>query len=456
MSRISLSAAALVVLGLAAPLIAQEAPATTQTPDRVLPPIRYSLPPGEGAAAQEAPAVVPTPPPVVTPTPTPRPTPSATARPAPTATPRPAPTPTATLAPRAVEARPAAEVDDPTPVPTDAPEPVPPPVVVPADTAPTAAAPTPINEAPATVEPVAGERGGNGWLIAALIAIAALLAGFLLRRRRKAAEVTVSDAVIPTQPEAAASPVRAAPSAPEKPAPLAPPIATPPPVIPVAAPPPLPADDEPQFLSRPAGAPLAPRAPVPAGTITAFRDRPKPADAGFVTAFRRPAPNLGIEVQPIRAGTSGETGFLEFQFAFLNQSDQAVSDMMVSAWMLTANADQDAQIAAYLSEPADPSQHTLYALQPGEHREHRATMGEALDKLNVVEAAGRRFFAPILLVDARYRAAGGGTGRSTAAFVVGRPNPATGKLLPIYVDRGDRLVEGLAARSYPLPRTQAA
>ena len=83
-------------------------------------------------------------------------------------------------------------------------------------------------------------------------------------------------------------------------------------------------------------------------------------------------------------------------------------------------------------------------------------MGAPLDELNVVEAAGRRFFAPIILVDARYRAEGGGQGRSTAAFTVGRPSPTTGKLVPIYVDRGPLIVEGLTARPYPIRRTQAA
>ena len=219
--------------------------------------------------------------------------------------------------------------------------------------------------------------------------------------------------------------------------------------------PPAPPAEPPQFLSRPAGAPLTPRSDIPAGTLTAFRAAP-PAGRGTLTAFSRPAPQLGIELQPIRAGLAEDTGFCEFQFAILNQSDQAVTDMLVSAWMLTASAEQDERILAHLNEPVDPAQHSRYSLRPQEHREHRAAMGAPLDQLSVVEAAGRRFFAPIILVDARYRAEGGGQGRSSAAFMVGRPNPTTGKLLPLYVDRGSLVVEGLTARPYPIRRTQAA
>jgi hypothetical protein len=449
MSRIPLLSAAALALTLSAPLAAQETPAPP--PERILPPIRYSLPPGDSdqAPAQTPPPVVVTPPPVVAPTatPTPRATPSARPSAAATPTARPIATPTpaatATPEPEASERGAPAEASPAEPAAT---------TTVPAEDDP-AMATTPVAEPPAA--PASADEGGNGWLIALVAMLVAAIGAFLWWRRgagRRSrideADLTPVEAPVPDTRPAAATPPPA-PTAEPRPVPVATPHPAP------AAPPPA-ERDEPQFLSRPAGPPLPPRTPVPAGTITAFRDRPKPADTGFITAFRRPAPTLGIELQPIRAGTSEDTGFVEFQFAFLNQSDQAVSEMMVSAWMLTANADQDAQIAAYLNEPADPAQHTLYKLEPGEHREHRATMGEGFDQLHIVEAAGRRFFAPILVIDARYRGQGGGEGRSTAAFVVGRPNPATGKLLPIYVDRGARLVEGLAARPYPVPRSRAA
>lgn len=263
------------------------------------------------------------------------------------------------------------------------------------------------------------------WLLLGGLALAGL-AGFFLWRRRSATTETpyVEDA----QPELAPSP--AAPLAEPEPA------------------------DAPQFLAP------APPKPTTAsdGTIKAFQKRPaaKPApaaNAGYITAFRSapPAPELTIELQPIRAGCTQDTGFLEYSFAVVNPADMMVGDVIVSAWMLSANAAQDDQLRDYLALPADPSKHNLFVLKPGEHRVLNATMGAPLDMLNIVEAGGRRFFAPLLMIDARYRAQNGATGRTSAAFMIGRPQAANGKLSPIFVDRGPRTIEGLAARAYPVP-----
>lgn len=406
MSRFNLMLGAAIAAILSGAASAQETPApqSSPAPDRVLPPIRYSLPPGEGAqqpAPTPAPAII-TPPTVPLPRATPKATPRPTPRPTPTPTPRaePTPTPEPTQTPAAAEPVPIAP---PAPVETRQPEPVP--------TA-TAQAPAP---APAT------ESSRWPWIIGGALALLGL-AGFFLWRRR---DVQVAEVVVPSVAEPEAPP--------------------PPPPAPVP---------EPARLISPAPPPMPVVQPVPAGTITAFKDRPKPADLGYITAFKTPsapAPTLEIEVNPIRAGIAEDAGFVEFQFAMINPSDVDVRDMLVSAWIMSANPEQDTQIVANLGEPADPSNHNIYALRPGEHRQHQATLGVPFDMLHVVEAAGRRFFAPMLLLDARYRSASGAPGRTSAAYMIGRPNPATGKLSPIYVDRGPIAVEGLAARAYPIP-----
>lgn len=458
MSRFHPMLGALVVLAPILPAAAQQQAPAQPPAERILPPIRYSLPPGEGGQQNEpqtpppvetAPAA---PPRVIVPTATP--TPRAT--PSPRATPRPTPTPRATASPEAATPErdtapadaaplPAAPVETPA---ASVPEPQP----LPLPTAsPSAAAP----DVPAPVPAPTPRRSGWEWLAAIGVLALLVVAWLIWRRRRADAPAYVPEIEAPV----------AAPPPPRVPAPIArrpaptPAAAPPPNPAPAAAAPPpppvpVPAPEPPQFLSRPAGPPLPPRPELPAGTITAFRNR-APADAGFVTAFRKLAPQLGIELNPIRAGVTDEAGFVEFQFAMINASDQAVSEMLVSAWILSASPDQDARIRAHLNEPMDPAQHSRYRLQPGEHREHRATMGLPFEHMHVVEAGGRRFFAPMLLVDARYRGQGGGEGRSSAAFMIGRPNPATGKLLPVYLDRGPRAVDGLAARPYPLGREAA-
>lgn len=429
----SIPALAMLLL-LGAPASAQDTP-----PERITPPIRYSLPPGESS---EIPAPVPTPtrappPLIVVPTPAPEPTPRA--RPTLRATPAIVPTPTPTSA---------------------APVPSAQPTGVPIELSPTAAtpvqplpAPSPEITAATPVQPA--EADWTWWMLAgglALVAAAALLAW---RRRDTTAAAEFADPAIDLAPPVLAPtpPVRRAATRAAEPE------------MAEAA---MGAGDprgDTQFLTVPAR-PASPTPVVaPDGTLKAFQNRPRApappppaADAGFITAFRSPAapaPMLALELQPIRAGCTEDSGFVEYTFAVVNPSDVVVGDLLVSAWLVSANPQQDRQLLDYLAEPADPSPHNVFALRPGEHRELRAAMGVPFDQLHLVEAAGRRFFAPMLLLDARYRTQSGVAGRTSAAYVIGRPHPSSGKLAPVFVDRGPRVVEGLAARPYRLPRPTA-
>lgn len=417
------------------PAAAQDATVQNQAaPSQpIIPPIRYSLPPGEGSQPVSTPTPAPVtvaPPSVTVPppraAPTPRPTPTPTPTPRSTPTPRPIPT----SAPAPVEAAPVSE-------PAIAPaRPAPPPRVQPLEVAPTT---TPIAPPVETAPPAAPQEDTDWtWLLLAGGIGLILIAGAVVWRR-KAASGLAPETVKQEQPVLAPTP------------PVRRPLAS----QPLVAPPPPPVADTPQFL-----APMAAKPTIASdGTIKAFQGRsaappPPPADPGYVTAFRNPAvpaPDLSIELNPIRAGCTEDAGFLEYSFAVINPSDTMVGDVLVSAWLVSANPRQDAQLREYLAEPADPSKHNLFVLKPGEHRVLEAAMGLPLDQLNIVEAAGRRFFAPMLLIDARYRTETGARGRTSAAFMVGRPQAANGKLSPVFVDRGARTVDGLATRPYPIP-----
>ncbi|TKD49903.1 hypothetical protein [Sphingomonas baiyangensis] len=454
---------AIVALALPAAALAQTTPAQTPpapqpTPTRIIPPIDFSLPPGPG---QQQPAPAPSPTPVPAPSATPTPAPRAAPAPSPTPTqavrPAPAPVPRAT-APAANEPAPA-----PSPAPTLAPvSPAPlPPVDLDAELPPAPPLPDAPTAAPLPTDlpPTSNVEAGDSvtrywpWALAALALVALAVAAGLWWRRRRALhaapgfsieETLLADA--PPRPTAAPQPSppplrpAPAPASPAPPTPVAPLAAAP------AAPPRTPADPPRYIRATPPPAP-------PAGTITAFRDRPA-APAGTLTAFRdTPAPMLEITLAPRAVGTTEEAGVVDFAFVIRNPSAIAVTDTQVSAWLLTANEAQDAQIAGYLSEPADPGAHNRFTLRPGDTRELSAAMGLPFEMLNIVEHNDRRFFAPIVLIDARYVSQGGVEGRTSAAFMVGKPG-ASGKLAPVFVDRGARIVEGVEARPYPIRAMQ--
>ena len=343
------------------------------------------------------PQAVPTPSPTSSPTPTPRatpaPTPRATAvapRPAATPTPRatatpatsrPTPSPTATPSPRA-EPVPAAE---PTYVGQPVlPAPTPEPSVQPA--------PTPSPEMTLTAPPLTADA--VPWWVWFLggIAVASGVA-FVLTRRRHAPEPRY------------------------EPAPLVPEAPVPPAVADVAPTPPAP-------VRRPVvpAAPVTPPAPV----------------------APTPGPFLEFQLAPLRVGLEGDRALLDFDLTVGNPASTPVAEVRIATLLITANAGQDEQIAAFFSD-ADKRGLDPFALGAGERRHLEATMTLPRAAVNIVQANDRAFFVPMIAIDARYRWDGGRESRTTAAFMVG-PAAPQGKLAPIFTDRGDRMVDRLEVR----------
>jgi len=157
-----------------------------------------------------------------------------------------------------------------------------------------------------------------------------------------------------------------------------------------------------------------------------------------------PGPFLEFQLAPLRVGTEGDRALLDFDLTVGNPASTAVDEVRIATLLITANARQDEQIAAFFSDSEkrglDP-----FALGGGERRHLEATMTLPRPAVNVVTANDRSFFVPMIAIDARYRWADGRESRTTAAFMVG-PAAPQGKLAPIFIDRGDRMVDRLEVR----------
>ena len=347
------------------------------------------------------PQAVPTPSPTPTASPTPRVTPTPTPRATAAAAPRPVatPTPRATATPATPRPTPS-----PTPAPTPQAEPVPAaeptyvgqpvlPLPTPEPSAQPAPAPTPSPEA-TLAAPVSTADTVPWWLwFLGGVAVASGVA-FALSRRRNAAEPHY------------------------EPAPLMPEPPAPPPV------PPVPVTPAPQ----PVRPPVAPAAPVTPPTPVA----------------PTPGPFLEFQLAPLRVGLEGDRALLDFDLTVGNPASMAVAEVRIATLLITANAQQDEQIAAFFSD-ADKRGLDPFPLAAGERRHLEATMALPRAAVNIVQANDRAFFVPMIAIDARYRWDDGRESRTTAAFMVG-PAAPQGKLAPIFADRGDRMVDRLEVR----------
>ncbi len=356
--------------------------------------------------ATPTPTPTPSLPPIVAPTVTPAPTQRAPATPPAPASQRPAPTPapTRTETPRTTPAptpaeRPAAR--DATPA-----QPSPAPALAEPDNAANAvetpppaalSAPEPVtaDNSVTTAEPApASEAQGLSWpWIAAAIAALAVIAGFLLMRRRRAAED-----------------VDAAPAS--------------------APPPPAPA---------PAPAPTPAPAPEPVASAPA-------SDAGD-----RPWIDLGLDISLARSSLIGVT--IGYMLLLHNRGDRPARDIMVRGILGNAGAQQDALLRHFFGGETGMPLHSIVSIAPGETVRMTNELRLAQDEIVPVTMGERSLLVPIAAFDAHYRwgedeEAPEGTGRTGRAFIVGQEqDPPAERLSPFRLDQGPRQFRRPAARA---------
>jgi hypothetical protein len=296
----------------------------------------------------------------------------------------------------------------------------------------------------APIEPAeGGSRSSLLWVLLAVGAVAALAALLFWRRRKPEDEV---EEVVEAAPPA--TPV----------APVAPAVAKVEPVAPVD-----PAPAEPRFLKRPvettpASVPASPEVqPESLPATPSFLTRPVAEPEGLVvsTAFRTPPPAPKVEHPPLdfsflpfAMGTEGDKAVVRFELGAGNPTDMAVSELRFATAMFSASPDQDALIERFFAEVPPHAMLQPFPLEPHEARKVEATVSLPLANVAVLTAGERRFFVPVMAIDARYRWADGQEARTRVAFVVGRQIADSEKLAPVFVDRGDRMVDRLEARMH--------
>lgn len=353
----------------------------------------FTLQPGRNQTQPVTPPVivVPTVPQnQTTPAPVPPPTPAPAPAPSPTPSPAPAPAPAPSPSPAPVEQ----PDSDPEPAETAPPvdeAPQPAPSAEPANEAPA----TPVPDAAPTA-PAAEPDGGRGWIYIGIAVIASIAALLWWRRRR-----TRVDAAVSHDEPAAAPPAEAEP---------------------------VPAQQPDEIVDMSVAEPTVPVEPPPVVAPVAGR------------------PWIDLELRPIKAGVNVMDALVEFDLTVTNSGDVAAQDVQIAAWLLSANANQDAEVARFLDNLPAEAIMTPFSVEPGESKRVDAAIALPRTGLSVVTARDRPFFVPLVIADARYGLPDGGQGRTSATYVVGTALAGQQKLGPIWLDRGVRMHDDVQAR----------
>lgn len=383
------TAALTLILVLLSPAVAQEA----QRPTVITPPIgNFDINPNPTPRATPTPTPTPAPQPTVTPVPIP---PRATPSPRPSASqPAVRPTAEATVEPTPQPSPTRFGPSDFTPVAT--PEP---------GTTPAEVSPAPVPEARRDTQP--------GWLWPALAAAAALVVGLgaglaLAGRRRRRHE---EDA----EAEAADTPVIASPPTPGPPARAG--VANPP--------------TPPRPAPRPAASPASP--PAPAGAVVPVPPPPGP---------------LVTEIRPLRAAIRDGVVSIDFELYIQNRGPETADNVRAVLGLFAANADQDAQIAAFHGAARMAPGSEPFSIAPGGIHMLKGQVAQAGEQMRVVNVQGKPMFVPIVPVALKWYA-GLSIRTLRDSFMIGTvPAQGSDRLGPLWVERAAEGFGRLAAKRY--------
>lgn len=202
-------------------------------------------------------------------------------------------------------------------------------------------------------------------------------------------------------------------------------------------------------------APPTPGPPARAGGAGRGR-APDPVARGGQAAAQTlavPAPPgpLVTELRPLRAAIRDGLVLVDFELYIQNRGPEPADNVRAVLALMAANADQDAQIAAFHGAARMAPGSEPFSIAPGGIHMLKGQVAQSGDAMPVVHVQGRPMFVPILPVALKWYA-GLSIRTLRDAFMIGTvPAPGSDRLGPLWVERAGEGFGRLAAKRY-VPR----
>ena len=213
-----------------------------------------------------------------------------------------------------------------------------------------------------------------------------------------------------------------------------------------AAPAPAP-EPAPQPVPRPTPAPppLRPAAETPPPLRPAAESPPPSGPVGVVSSRLRPW--VDLEFAPVRAMLTDTEIVLDFEIAIFNSGSVPARQVLVEAILLNAGDEQERDLATFFAR-GDLEGEGIEAVPPLGRLALNSQVRLPRTGMREYAVEDRRLFVPVIAFNAAYRWSGG-TGRTSASFLVGLASASSDKLGPFRLDTGPREWRTLAARLLP-------
>ena len=196
----------------------------------------------------------------------------------------------------------------------------------------------------------------------------------------------------------------------------------------------------------PRAAPTPPPAPLPPPAAAPRAPEP-PTSTGIVATRLRPW--VEVEFQPLRCVVEADRVTIQCTVVLFNSGSAPARDVLVEALMINAGPQQDEEIGAFFAHPVGAGDR-IPAIAPLKRVEVTSAISLGFDKLRQFEAQGRRFFVPLIALNALYKWSSN-EGQTSASYLVGREGDGDGgRMAPLRLDLGPRIFRGLGAREHAL------
>lgn len=181
----------------------------------------------------------------------------------------------------------------------------------------------------------------------------------------------------------------------------------------------------------------APPAPVPA-------PQPEPDPIPEVPAA--PRPWIELDIVPERAAATENEVYVRYALTMTNKGDCDARNIRIDPRLFNAGA--EGEMAAFFQGPIhDQSGSPHIVLQPGRSIRLNGQVALPNAELREIELSGRRIFVPMVAINVAYDWAGGGAGRTSRSWLVGREAEVpTDKMGPFRLDLGPRIYRSVGRR----------
>jgi hypothetical protein len=174
--------------------------------------------------------------------------------------------------------------------------------------------------------------------------------------------------------------------------------------------------------------------------------QPAPVPSPAEPAPAEPRPWLELDIAPERAAATENEVYVRYALTLTNKGEADARNIRIDPRLFNAGA--EGEMAAFFQGPIHElsgSPHVV--LPPGGSLKLNGQVAMPNAELREIEMAGRRIFIPMVAINVAYDWAGGGAGRTSRSWLVGREAEVpTDKMGPFRLDLGPRIYRSVGRR----------